>query len=190
MHYQGCGTHHWRWNISEDCSLPALSSLQSSSQRFPSWWSSPLRVASKSAAPPSPIAPVSCHGPVPMSPCSELGGGSPKHASLQLTSLSSPSHWSPFSIWSLRCRPGHVYIQYTTLYCFIVSRELTQIDVKLPSNMLLISSLSHQLQWPFLFLLLLIMAAGICSFLCGQNRSIANEVIWITILLKESSKVV
>ena len=55
-------------------------------------------------------------GPVRWSPSSGLGGGAPMHIPLQLTSPSSssrrhlgvPSASSPVSVWSLRCRLGHL----------------------------------------------------------------------------------
>ena len=71
-------------------------------------WSAPLRVSSGCADPPSPTAPVLCHGPALWSPPSRSDGDSPTYAPLQLTFPSSPfcrhldvpSVLSPVFIWS------------------------------------------------------------------------------------------
>ena len=75
--------------------LPASSSQWFSNQGLSFHhlgWSTPLRVSFACAGPPSPIAPVLCHGPVLWSPPSGSDSDSPTHAPLQLTSPSSPSH--------------------------------------------------------------------------------------------------
>ena len=111
-------TCHWKSKVGVDCSsLPGSLSQQSSNQGLPVLhpsWSAPLRVSSGCAVPPSPTAPVLCHGPALWSPPSQLDGDSPMHAPVQLTSPSSPScrHLgvpfasSPVSVWSPWCRPG------------------------------------------------------------------------------------
>jgi len=54
----------------------------------------PPRVSSGCAGPPSPTAPVLCHGPILWSHPIGLGDDSPMHAPLQLISPSSPSRTS------------------------------------------------------------------------------------------------
>ena len=60
-------THHWGSKVGKDCSsLPVSSSQQSSKQGLPFLhlsWSGPLRISSGCAGPPTPTAPVLCHGP-------------------------------------------------------------------------------------------------------------------------------
>ena len=91
MHYWGSLEVKGRWGL---LLPPASSSQRSSNQGLPVLhlgWSTPLRVSSGCAGPPSPTAPVLCHGPALWSPPSGSDGDSPMHAPLQLTSPSSPS---------------------------------------------------------------------------------------------------
>ena len=92
MHYWGYMSLEvkCRWGLL----LPASTSQRSSNQGLPVLhlgWSAPLRMSSGCAGPPSPTAPVLCHGPALWGPPSGSDGDSPMHASLQLTSPSSPS---------------------------------------------------------------------------------------------------
>ena len=45
-------------------------------------------------------------------------------------------------------------------------------------------------QWSLLLLLFLVWAAYVCCFLCGWDRSIADEVRRVLILLEDTSKAV
>ena len=72
MHYWGM--RHWRSKVNGNCS--PSSSQQSINQGLPVLhlsWSTPLRVSSGCAGPPSPTAPVLCRGPALPSPPSRSG---------------------------------------------------------------------------------------------------------------------
>ena len=125
MHYWGYTS--WEVKGCEDCSsLPASSSQQSSNQGLPVLhlgWSTPTRMSSGCAGPPSPTAPVLCYGPIRWSIPSGSRGGSLMHAPLQPTSPSSSScrypgvplvsspvsfHFHPDDAWSIQSKHRQV----------------------------------------------------------------------------------
>ena len=92
--YSSC--HQGDVHMNRHCSfLPASSSRWASNQGLPVLhfgWSAPQRVKSRCAGPPSPTAPIPCHGPALSSLPSGSADGFPMHAPLHLSSPSFPSH--------------------------------------------------------------------------------------------------
>ena len=75
-----------------------------------------------------------------------------------------------------------------------LSGESDYSDIKLPANTPNVfghpSHVWYYHQWSLLLLLFLVWAAYVCCFLCGWDRSIADEVHRVLSLLEDTSKAV
>ena len=105
--------HHWRSMVGEDFSNQGLPVLHLG-------WSSPLRVSSGCAGPPSQTAPVLCYGPALLFPPSGFSHACSATADFSIIPLSQaffvPSVSPPVSVWSPQCRPGHSCRGFTNFW--------------------------------------------------------------------------